>query len=194
MSHRFIEANEPPSSPFSWHIQSMSSLRCKALCIVMNFLILWPLCLRSSHAHFENGLEYLTRETTQLFILLMRCLLYRLVSSSFFRSPEILKKILLCVFLWRCPLPIIPDTCNFPFLRFGGFWMASILPLISISPGLFSKRLGTFPSTQITISITVTLLFHSLSSFKFPGNVQVFVYPFAFFYFHSVIHLDGKIH
>ena len=59
--------------------QSMSSLGCKVLCMVISFLVLWFICW-SSPIHFKNGPKYLTKETTQAFIPLMRFLLQRLVS------------------------------------------------------------------------------------------------------------------
>ena len=40
---------------------STSSLGCKALCIVIRFLVLWSICLSFSFVHFKNGPEYLTR-------------------------------------------------------------------------------------------------------------------------------------
>ena len=50
---------------------SMSTLRCKALCIVINFLVVLLFGLSSSLVHFKNPPEYLTRGTTQRFIPLM---------------------------------------------------------------------------------------------------------------------------
>ena len=65
------------------HCLSMSSLRYKALCIDIKFLVLWPICLNSSLVYFKNGSAYLTRMTAQVFISLMRFLLLSLVSRSF---------------------------------------------------------------------------------------------------------------
>ena len=42
---------------------SMSSLGCKAFCIVFNYLILWSICLIFSLVHFKNGPEYLISGT-----------------------------------------------------------------------------------------------------------------------------------
>ena len=61
----------------------MSSLGCKALCIVMSFLVLWSICWSSSLVHFKNGFEYITSGTAQVFIHLMRFLQDSLVSRSF---------------------------------------------------------------------------------------------------------------
>ena len=56
--------------------------------------------------------------------------------------------------------------------------MLSTLPLISNSSGSISKPLGTIPSAQTTIGITVTFMFHSFCSFF--GKVQVLTYSFSF--------------
>ena len=69
-------------------------------------------------------------------------------------------------------------------------WMVSIPPMISCSSS-FSFPLGTVPSVQSTVDITVTLMFHSF--FFLSSTVPVIIYLFAFFYFHSVIHWNGKI-
>ena len=72
-----------PSSLLDTYSLSIIYLVCKALCIDMSLLVLCSICWSSSLVHFNNGPEHLTRETTQVFILLMRFLLYSLVSSSF---------------------------------------------------------------------------------------------------------------
>ena len=51
---------------------SMSSLRCTALCIVVNVLVLWSICLSSSLFHFRNGPENLIRKLPKFFISLIR--------------------------------------------------------------------------------------------------------------------------
>ena len=67
----------PPSFLYKYNL---SSLRYKALCRVINF-ILWFICMSSFH--FKNGLKYLTRETNQVFIHLITFLLQSLVLRSF---------------------------------------------------------------------------------------------------------------
>ena len=62
--------------------------------------------------------------------------------------------------------------------------MVSILPQISNSSSLFFRPLGTVQSAPTTIGITVT--FNLPSFLKLFGKIQVFVYLFTFFYFHSV--------
>ena len=53
---------------------STSSLGYKALCIVMNFLVLWSICLCSSLVYFKNGHGSLTSGTVQTLIPFMRFL------------------------------------------------------------------------------------------------------------------------
>ena len=58
------------------------SMGCKALRIVMSFLVLRSICW-SYLIHFKNGSKYLTRGRAQVFISLMRFLQYSLILSSF---------------------------------------------------------------------------------------------------------------
>ena len=37
------------------HSMSISFLGCKTLCIIINFIVLWSICLSSSHVKFRNG-------------------------------------------------------------------------------------------------------------------------------------------
>ena len=82
--HITLILNSGKTSPsfFSWHAYSLSlsSLWCKAFCIVMSFFILSSIRWSSFLGHFKNGLEYLTRGTAQV---LKRFQLYNLASSSF---------------------------------------------------------------------------------------------------------------
>ena len=64
---------------------SMWFLRCKALYVVINFLVLWNFSLSFSLVHFKNSLEYLTRATLKVFIPLMRFLPQKF-SGSFWNS------------------------------------------------------------------------------------------------------------
>ena len=54
-----LNASESSSSSFDTRSLSMSSLSCKALCIVTSFLILRSICFSSLLVHFRNGPEYL---------------------------------------------------------------------------------------------------------------------------------------
>ena len=62
---------------------STSTLGCRALCIVISFLVLWFIYPSSSLVYLRNSPEYLTSGKTQVFIPLIRCLLLSFVSSSF---------------------------------------------------------------------------------------------------------------
>ena len=61
----------------------MSSLRRKAKCIIINFLVFWSICQSSFLVHFQNSPENLRRVNDQMFILLMRFLFLILVSTRF---------------------------------------------------------------------------------------------------------------
>ena len=76
-------ASPLPPSFLDTYSLSMSSLGCKALSIVINFLALWFICLGFSLVYSKKGPEYLSRETTQVFIPLMRFLRQSLASRSF---------------------------------------------------------------------------------------------------------------
>ena len=81
-------ASSLPSSFLDTYDLSASSLRCKDMCIVINFHVLWSICLHSSLDHFKNDSEYFARGNTQLLISLMRFLLLSLVSRSFLVRPS----------------------------------------------------------------------------------------------------------
>ena len=57
---------------------------CKALCLIMSFLVLRFICW-SSLVHFNKSPEYFTKDAAQVFIPLMKFLQYDLV-FSFFRG------------------------------------------------------------------------------------------------------------
>ena len=50
-------ANPLPLSLLDPYSLSTSSLGCYAFCIVINFLVLWSICLSSSLVDFKNGPE-----------------------------------------------------------------------------------------------------------------------------------------
>ena len=84
-----------------------------SLCMVISFLILWSICLSSSRVYFKNSPEYLTRDTAQVFIPLIRFLLCSFVSINilvlqrysflFFSSPLV----------WWYQLPRCQSICTF---------------------------------------------------------------------------------
>ena len=65
-------------------------------------------------------------------------------------------------------------------------------PLISNYSNVLFKPLEIVPWASTTTGITIT--FDIPQVFLFSGKVQVIVYLFAFFYFHSVVLWNGKIH
>ena len=78
-----MRANSLPPSFLGTYSLSTSSLGCNALCMAISFLVLWSICLSSSLVHLRKGPEYLTRDTAQVFIPLIRLLLESFVSSIF---------------------------------------------------------------------------------------------------------------
>ena len=80
----FLLASPFPPSFIVIYSLSMSSLKCKALCIVIILFLLWYVCLSYSLVYFKNGPKYLTRETAQVFKSLIKFLLKSLVSKRFF--------------------------------------------------------------------------------------------------------------
>ena len=71
-------------------------------------------------------------------------------------------------------------------------WMVSTCPPISKSSSPFTNLLGIVPSAPITISTAVTLIFHSFFLVLRQGLDIISL--FAFFYFHSVVCRDSKVH
>ena len=78
MHYAILNPMEFPSSYFSWHIQSMWSLGCNTLCIIIILFSFGPF---SPLVHCKKSPEYLSKESTQVLILLMRFLLQSLVWS-----------------------------------------------------------------------------------------------------------------
>ena len=128
-----MQAIPLPPSFLNTYSLSTSSLGCKALYIVISFLVLWSICWSYSFVDLKNGPEYLTRAIAQVFILLMRFLLRILLSSNFL---VLLRNYFLFLIsslhIWWCPLPIFPSICKFPFLR--AFWFfLDLVVLFSLS-------------------------------------------------------------
>ena len=64
------------SSSFLTHTSVYVISKCKSLCIIINFLVLWFICASFSLVHFKNGPAYLTKETAQVFIPLCTMAIY----------------------------------------------------------------------------------------------------------------------
>ena len=116
--------------------QSISSLGCKASCIVINFLIFWFIfwvppwsILRMVQSILQGRLP--------------RCLplwqdfcywaWFRVVFSFFWDFSSFLLSYL---FVWQCLLLVLPSTRNFPSLQ--AFWFFLDLDVLSLSLFLFS--------------------------------------------------------
>ena len=68
---------------FYTYSRSTSSLGCNSLYIVNRFLVLLSICLSSYLVHFRKGPEYLTGDSAQVFIPLIRFLLDSFILCSF---------------------------------------------------------------------------------------------------------------
>ena len=109
-------ASSLPLSFLDTYSLSMSSLGCKAFCIVINFLVF---CLSSFRVFQEWSQIFYKRNWS-----LMRILLQSLVSRSFLvfltYSYLFLFFILLSPIVWWYLLPIFQSSCNSPSLQV--FW------------------------------------------------------------------------
>ena len=79
-----VLANPLSPSFLGTYSLSTSSLGCNALCMFVSFLVLWSIYLSSSLVHLRKGPEYLTRGTAQVFIPLIRFLIFSFVSSYYY--------------------------------------------------------------------------------------------------------------
>ena len=113
-----LEASPFPPSFLDILSLSTSSLGCNALYMFISFLVLKSICLSSSLVHLEKGPEYLTRNTAQVFIPLIRFLQDSFVSSSFLFSWDINFEFCLSFpLVWLCQHPRCPSIWMFSFLR-----------------------------------------------------------------------------
>ena len=153
----------------------MSSLECKALCIVIIFLIYWSISLSSSLVPFKNGSEYLSSGTVQVFMLLMRFLLYSLVSRSLFVcSIHFLNIFLSFLLVWLCLLQIFPSICRFPFLQ--TFWLFPDLVVLFVLLSVFSiPSYGTFfyQNSMLISSLYILIVY-----------IRVLFLSFFYFFFY----------
>ena len=96
----------------------MSSLSCMALCIMINFFVLWYICLSFLLIHLRMVESILQGELPCFFITLKRFLLQNMVSRSFLvvLGNSVVFGFLFCFaffFLSDGPIPIFPSACNF---------------------------------------------------------------------------------
>ena len=141
--HFFFNAGESFSFYFlDLYNLPLPSLGCKTFCIVINFLVLWSICLSSSFIHFKNGPKYLARGTAAEFGF----------EKLFLSSPLV----------WLCPLPIFPSSCNFPFLQVFWFFLVMavlFLPLIVFFHFSFSWHIFQYQIIIIIIIIIIKNVF-----------------------------------
>ena len=131
-------ANPLPASFLDTCSLLMLSLKCKALCVVINFLVLRSLHLSSWLVHFSCDAEYLTRSTDGCLFLWW----------DFYNKPLLLVIFLLfigflfllslsCLFVWWYPLLRFQSTFNFLSLPeiwcFSGVVVRIFLLLIFLS-------------------------------------------------------------
>ena len=97
----------------------LGSFKCSLFRVfIINFLVVWSICLSSFLVYFKNGFEYLTMGTVQVFDEISAA---ELGFKKFSRSSKVLFYFFLSSpLVWWCPLPIFPSICNFPFLKV--FW------------------------------------------------------------------------
>ena len=152
-------------------ILSTSSLGYKALCIIMNFLVLLANCLSYSLFHLRKKWpEYLTRGTARyLSIWGDFYVVWFWVLFSFSRG------ILFSFFLpslriWWCPLPVFSSICKLPFLQvFRFFLIWWIYSYRHLSFSAFSYWHGIF-------FYAISLYRHCISSLPVLG------FPILFFF------------
>ena len=132
--HRCVDAifNDGESSSSLFSFLSMSSLGCKALCIVMGFLVLWFICWSSFFIHFKSRVSYKEDKPMCLsFWWNFYYIVWFQVVFSF--SWDILFQFFLSSpLVWWSPLSIFPSICKFPFLRAFSFfsWFCISFPFI----------------------------------------------------------------
>ena len=100
------------------------------MCIVINFLVLLPICLSSSFVYFNNGPEYLTDEIVQVFIPLQSLLLRSVLVHPRYSF------LIFSFLVWRCLLLVSPSTCSFPFLQ--TFWFLLAMEVLFLRLFIFS--------------------------------------------------------
>ena len=128
---------ESPLSSSFLDIYSLfiSSLSCKALCIIINFLVLWSIPLIFSLDHFMNGQNYLTRRTAQVFTPFSRFLPQSLVLRSFL---VLLKYTFLTFsFIYVCLMIYASNIPKYLQFSFSLFWYFPYLAVLFLALFLF---------------------------------------------------------
>ena len=140
----------------------MSSLRCKVICIIINFLVFWSACLSFSLVHFKNGPKYFMQgdcpgvypfDEIYIGIIIIIIVIYSLEfftlvfhwNSSDSKSPQVSRTLLSI-------LAVLNNAV---------VWMVSTHRPTSKSSSSFNNPLVTVPKALIKIGIIVTFMFHS---------------------------------
>ena len=124
----------------------------------MSFLVFWFIFSSSSLVLFKNSPDYLTKRTALAFILLMRFLLYSLVSSSF-------------LVLLRYFLKIYFFHHHFFMVSASGIPKYLQVSFSSIVSGLYSLRV--FFNTSFSW-LSFTRVWVTASLLRFPGFFSIF--------------------
>ena len=169
-------ASSLPPSCFDAYSLSTSSLRCNALFWVISFLVLRSICLNSSWVHFKKRPEYLTRETAQVFIALIKYLLHSFVSSSFLvllRYPSLIFSFISsCLMVSAFKMPKYLYASFSPIVQILS-WFWSFYYIRQVSLPLFITCMAQF-YTPNSISMSwlyiLTVRIKVSSSFSFLAN------------------------
>ena len=126
------------------HSLSISSLGCKAFCIVislLSFALFFEVLPSSILRIVPCILPVLPPRCLYLF---MKFLLGSLVSHS---SELLFKFFLSSPLVWLCPLPIFPSICKFPISERSDFfyWFGSSVPSVICIFPLFIRIMAHFP-------------------------------------------------
>ena len=151
-------ASPLPSSFLDRYRLSTPSLGYNALCMVISFLVLWSVCLSSSLVHLRKGPEYLPSGTAQVFIPLIRFLLYSFVSSS---SPEIFFFINFLFYLCLFDGVSLQDVQVFV-----GFLFSSLL--------ILSWFGSSIPSVRCLLPLFITSMVHFSMPYSHPYVLTVY--------------------
>ena len=164
----------PPSFLDTYNL-STSSLECNALCMVISFLVfsLLSICLSYSLVHFKKGPEYLTSETAQVFIHVIRFLLHSFVSSSFLvllrYSFLIFSFISTCLMVPASKMPKYLYVSFYPSVLILS-WFGSFVPSVRCRWPLFISSMAHFSmpnSTSVSWLFILTACIRISSSFSF---------------------------
>ena len=136
--------------------------------MVISFLVIWSICLSCFLVHFKNGLKYLTRGTAQVFIPLIRFLLF--VSSSFL--VRLRYSFLIFPFICIC---LMVSASKMPKYLYVSFY-PSIL--------ILSWSGSSIPSLRCRLPLFITSMTHFSMPYSIPMScLRVLEFPVLFHFF-----------